>query len=223
MIARWWVEAGKYQVLPIDGSLFLRLSAERPQLTRDRAQYVYYPGLSVVPYASAPKVFNRPHSITALIDMPAGGAEGVLLAQGGVAGGYALYVQDGRLHYVHNYMGLAEMRVSSTVDLPEGPVAVRYEFEPTTPPDLARGRGAGGRAQLYVDGALAGAADFDTTVPIIFGIEGLSCGYDFGEAVTDAYQTPFRFTGTIDTVTVDLSGDLIRDTEAEIAQMMAQQ
>jgi arylsulfatase A-like enzyme len=223
MIARWWVEAGKYRVLPIDGSLFLRLSAQRPQLTKARTEYVYYPGLSVVPFASAPKVFNRPHSITAEVEMPAGGAEGVLLAQGGVSGGYSLYVKDGRLHYVHNYMGLQELRVSSTVDVPEGAVSLRYEFEPTTPPDLSRGMGAGGRGQLYIDGELVGDAEFETTVPIIFGIEGLSCGYDFGEAVTEDYETPFRFTGAIESVTVDVSGELIKDGEAEMAQLMAQQ
>jgi arylsulfatase len=223
MIARWWVEAGKYRVLPIDGSLFLRLAAERPQLTKDRSQYVYYPNLSVVPFASAPKVFNRPHSITADVEIPAGGAEGVLLAQGGVAGGYSLFIKDGTLHYVHNYLGLQELRVSATADVPEGAVALRYEFEPTTPPDLAHGRGAGGRGQLYIDGELVGSAEFDTTVPIIFGIEGLSCGYDFGEAVTEDYRTPFRFTGTIRQVTVDLSGELIKDDDAEVAQLMAQQ
>jgi hypothetical protein len=223
MIARWWVEAGKYRVLPLDGSTFLRFSAERPQLTKARAQYVYYPGLSVVPFASAPKVFNRPHSITAEVEMPAGGAEGVLLAQGGVSGGYSLYVKDSKLHYVHNYMGLRELKVSSTVDVPQGAVTLRYEFEPTTPPDLSRGVGAGGRGQLYIDGDLVGDAEFETTVPIIFGIEGLSCGYDFGEAVTEDYQTPFRFTGAIDNVTVDLSGELIKDSDAEMAQLMAVQ
>jgi hypothetical protein len=67
------------------------------------------------------------------------------------------------------------------------------------------------------------SAEFETTVPIVFGIEGLSCGYDFGEAVTEDYQTPFRFTGAIDNVTVDLSGELIKDREAEMAQLMALQ
>jgi arylsulfatase len=210
-------------VLPLDGSLFLRLSADRPQLTAERTRYEYFPGLSVVPFASAPKVFNRPHSITAEVEIPAGGAEGVLLAQGGVSGGYVLYVKDGRLHYVHNYLSLEEFRVTSTVDLPEGAVALRYEFEPTTPPDFANGRGAGGRGQLYIDDTLVGNAEIPVTVPIIFGLEGLSCGYDFGEAVTNDYESPFRFTGTIKKVTVDLSGELITDDEAQVALLMAQQ
>jgi arylsulfatase A-like enzyme len=223
LIAWWYTEAGKHRVLPIDGSLFLRLSADRPQLTLERTRYEFYPGLSVVPYASAPKVFNRPHSITAEVETPAGGAEGVLLAQGGVSGGYVLFVKDRRLHYIHNYLSLEEHGVMSTEDVPEGAVTLRYEFEPTTPPDLAKGRGAGGRGQLYIDGKLVGDAEIPVTVPIIFGIEGLSCGYDFGEAVTGAYRAPFPFTGTIKKVTVDVSGELIKDDEAEVAALMAQQ
>jgi arylsulfatase A-like enzyme len=223
MIARWYVEAGKYGVLPIDGSIFLRLSADRPQLTAERKAYAFYPGLSVVPFASAPKVFNRPHSITAEVEIPAGGAEGVLLAQGGVSGGYVLFVKDCRLHYIHNYLSLEEHGVVSTVDVPEGAVTLGYEFEPTSPPDLTKGRGAAGRGQLYIDGKLVADEEIPVTVPIIFGLEGLSCGYDFGEAVTGQYEAPFRFTGTIKRVTVDVSGELIRDDDAEVALLMAQQ
>jgi hypothetical protein len=111
----------------------------------------------------------------------------------------------------------------STVEVTDGAVALLYELEPTTPPDLAQGRGAGGRGQLYINNELVGNADIPVTVPIIFGIEGLSCGYDFGEAVTDNYRAPFRFTGLIKKVTVDVSGELIIDDEAEVAQLMALQ
>jgi arylsulfatase len=124
---------------------------------------------------------------------------------------------------VHNYLGLKEYKVISTVDVPEGRVSLRYEFEPTGQPDLAKGRGTPGRGQLYIDGKLVGNADFDTTVPLIFGIEGLSCGYDFGEAVTHAYHAPFRFSGAIHKVTVDLSGDLIKDDASEQRVLMARQ
>jgi arylsulfatase len=223
MIARWWVEAGKYQVLPLDGSLMQRFAVERPRLTQDRSQYTFYPNLSVVPIGSTPAVFNRPHSITAEVEIPAGGAEGVLLAQGGIAGGYVLYLKDRKLHYIHNYLGLKEYQVTSTEEVPEGRVTLRYEFEPTTEPDIRVGRGAGGRAQLYYDGKLVGNTEFPTTVPILFGIEGLSCGYDFGEAVSHKYKAPFTFSGTIHQVTVDVSGELIVDEEAALRSLMAQQ
>jgi len=223
MIARWYVEAGKYKVMPLDGSVMQRFATERPHLTQDRSQYIFYPDLSVVPIGSTPMVFNRPHSIIAEVEIPAAGAEGVLLAQGGVAGGYVFYMKDGRLHYIHNYLGLEEYKVSSTKDVPEGEVTLRYEFEPTGVPDIRNGKGTPGRGQLYIDGELVGNAEFPTTVPILFGIEGLSCGYDFGEAVSHEYHAPFTFTGTIHQVAVDLSGDLIKDDQAEMRVLMARQ
>jgi len=223
MIARWYVEAGKYKVLPLDGTIFQRVVAERPQVALPRDQYTFYPDLSPVHCQVAPMVYNRPHSITAYVVIPAGGAEGVLLAQGGVAGGYVLYMKDKKLHYVYNYMGLEEYTVTSTVDVPEGECALRYEFEPSGPPDVSNGRGAPGRGQLYIDGELVGNSEFPTTVPNLFGIEGLSCGYDFGEAVTPKYKSPFRFTGTIKKVVTDISGELIVDDEAKVRMLMAQQ
>jgi hypothetical protein len=223
MITRWYVEAGKYQVLPLDGTLMQRILAERPKLAASRDRFVFYPNLSVVPLGSVPQVFNRPHSITADVELRAEGAEGVLLAHGGVAGGYVLFVKDGKLHYVHNYLGLEELKVSSSIPVPEGRTTLRYEFEPTGKPNPREGKGAPGRAQLYINDELVGNEEFPVTVPITFGIEGLSCGYDFGEAVSREYHGSFEFTGHIYSVTVDLSGDLIADDEATVRRIMAQQ
>ncbi|MBE9474657.1 MAG: arylsulfatase, partial [Chloroflexi bacterium] len=223
MIARWYVEAGKYKVMPLDGTLFQRLVAERPRITKARDKYVFYSDLSVVPIGNTPMVFNRPHSITADVEIPAGGAKGVLLAQGGIAGGYVFYIKDNKLHYLHNYLGLEQFTVTSSVDVPEGETTLRYEFEPTGEPNIRDGLGAPGRGQLYIDGELVGNTEFWTSVPITFGIEGLSCGYDFGEAVTHEYETPFTFTGLIKQVTVDISGDLIEDDDAVARKLMAQQ
>jgi arylsulfatase len=223
MIARWYVEAGKYKVLPLDGTLMQRFATIRPQVSRPRDSYTFYPNLSAVHPMVAPLVYNRPHSITAEVDIPSGGAEGVLLAQGGVAGGFVFYVQDNKLHYLHNYLGLEEFTVTTTVEVPEGESTLRYEFEPTGPPDIRNGRGAPGRGQLYINSELVGNSEFPTSVPITFGIEGLSCGYDFGEAVTHKYQAPFTFTGFIKQVTIDMSGELIEDDEAKMRVLMAQQ
>jgi arylsulfatase len=118
---------------------------------------------------------------------------------------------------------LEEYTVTSTVDVPEGESTLRYEFEPTGQPDISVGLGAPGRGQLYIDDKLVGNSEFETTVPITFGIEGLSCGFDFGEAVSHEYRAPFTFTGTIREVTVDLSGELIIDNEAEMRILMAKQ
>jgi arylsulfatase len=223
MIARWYVEAGKYKVLPIDSTLFQRLTTERPQVAKPREHYIFYPNLSPVHPGVAPLLYNRPYSITAEVVNPAGGAEGVLLAQGGVSGGYVFYVKDSKLHYLHNYLGLEEFTVTSNVDVPEGACTLRFEFEPTGPADIRKGKGTPGLGQLYINGELVGSSEFPTTVPLTFGIEGLSCGYDFGEAVTHKYDAPFRFTGTIKQVVTDISGELIKDEEAKVKMLMAQQ
>ncbi len=225
MVTLWWTEAGKYNVLPLDGRGTQRFATPRPQVTRDREQYVYYPGGQMVGTEVAANVKNRPHSITAQVVIPEGGAEGVLLAHGALFGGYALYVKDRRLHYVHNYVGREEFRVTSATELPEGKVTLRFEFEKTTPADIRNGKGAGGRGHLYVNGEPAGSVDIPVTCPIVYALagEGLCCGYDGGQEVTADYSAPFPFTGTIERVTVDVSGALIVDEEAEERRAMARQ
>jgi len=213
LIDLWYAEAEKYHVFPLDGTLAQRVLIERPHATKAREQYVYYPGLSVVPSLNTPPILNRPHSITAELDIPEGGAEGVILAQAGYTGGFTLYVQDGLLHYVHNYVGKALHEVVSDKPLPSGPVTVRFEFEVTTPPKIREGLGAAGLGQLYFDGKLVANTEIPVTTPNFFGFEGLSCGYDDGAAVVPTYKSPFPFTGTIHKVTVDVSGDLFADDD----------
>jgi arylsulfatase len=223
MIALWYVEAGKYNVLPIDSTAIARLLTERPQVAETRDRYTYRPGTQTVPYFAGPKTVNRAHAITADAEIPAGGAEGVLLCQGSGMGGWSFYVQDGKLHYIHNYVRRARYKVSSPDSLPAGRHQLRFEFEPTGKPDLPNGRGAPGRAQLYVDGQLVGQEEFPVTTPVAYNPGGLTCGANPGSPVTPDYQAPFTFTGTLHTVTVDLSGDLITDTEAEMRMAMARQ
>ncbi|KPI31724.1 sulfatase [Actinobacteria bacterium OV320] len=223
MIALWYVEAGKYNVLPIDGSVLQRIMTERPQITENRTSYTFRSGTQAVPAAVAPRVLNRPHSVTADVEIPPGGAQGVLLCQGTNAGGWSLYVKDGHLHYAHNFVQRAMHHVVSSESLPEGRHALRFEFEPTGAPDITHGKGAPGRAQLYIDGRLVGQSDMPVTTPIAVNPGGMACGANPGSAVTPDYQAPFHFTGTLHSVTVDLSGDLIVDTESEMRMDMARQ
>ena len=116
----------------------------------------------------------------------------------GASGGYSLFVEDGKLRYAHNYVGRAVYGVESNVVLAPGQHTLRFEFEPTGQPDLEHGKGAPGKLQLYVDGTLTGNAEAPVT-------------------------TPFKFTGTIHSVTVDVSGELIEDSEAELRVHMARQ
>jgi arylsulfatase A-like enzyme len=224
MIGRWWAEAGKYQVLPIDGDVRSRLSVERPTIAKPRDKIVYYPGGSSVPFAVTPKIYNRPWSLTADVVIPQGGAEGVLMAQGGNSGGYSFFVKEQKLYFLYNWLGRDKFWLKSDAVVPEGEVQLRYEFEPTGAPDIANGLGVPARGQLYIDGKLVASIDMPHSILVIFGTEGLTCGYDGGAPVAaEEYSDEFRFTGTIKRVTLDLSGELIPDTEADVKIAMARQ
>lgn len=223
MIATWYVEAGKYGVMPVDGSGLARMISEKPLVAPPRDRYVYRPNTQSIPNFAAPRLLNRPHSITASVEISEGGAEGVLFAQGTAAGGFSLYIKDGRLHYVHNYVARERFSVSSPEAVPAGRHELRFEFEPTGQPDMAHGRGVPARLQLYVDGSLVASADAPYTTPFVFNPGAVTCGHNAGSPVTPEYQSPFRFTGRLEKVTVDVSGDLIVDSEAELRVHMARQ
>ena len=187
LIATWYVEAGKYGVMPIDGSGLARMVAEKPAAAPPRDRYTYIPNTQSVPFFAGPRVLNRPHCITATVDIPDGGAEGVLLSQGTAAGGYSLFLKDGRLHYVHNYVGRSLHRVTSPDPVPTGTHELRFEFEPTGQPDMPHGRGAPGRLQLYIDGTLVADADTPVTTPFVLNPGALTCGANPGSPVTPDY------------------------------------
>jgi len=223
LIATWYVEAGKYDVMPVVGSGIGRMASEKPLLAAARDRFVYYPDTQSVPFFAGPRVLNRAHSITADVEVSDGGATGVLVAQGTAAGGFTFYVKDRRLHYTHNWVGRELMHVESGSDVSAGRHLLRFEFEPTGKPDVAKGHGSPGRLQLYIDGELVGDREVPYTTPFAFNPGALTCGADPGSPVTPDYEEPFRFTGTIDTVTVDLSGELLSDAEAELRMLMARQ
>jgi arylsulfatase len=224
MIGQWYVEAGKYKVMPVDGRGTARFAEERPQIAKDRSSYTFYPGTQSVPLNAGPRLLNRTHSITADVEIPEGGAEGVLTSYGGNDGGFSLFVKDGKLQYLHNYVARDYMHVESTETVTVGSHKLRFEFEVTGPPDFANGKGTPGRAQLYIDDKLVGQADFPHTIPLSMGSGGgFVVGADPGAPVGLYYEPPFEFTGTIHSVTFDVSGDVIEDSEAEMRKIMARQ
>ena len=224
MVGRWYVEAGKYGVLPIDSRGTLRFADERPEISKDRTRYTYYPGTQTVPPNSSPKVLNRMHSFEADVEIPAGGAEGVLLSAGGVDGGFTFFVKDGKLQYDYNYLTLQRFHVESSRPVPEGRHKLRFEFEPTGKPDIAHGKGSPGKAQLYVDGELVGQENLPVTIPLALSLSGgFQCGSDPGSPVTDAYAGPFPFSGPLHSVVVDVGGDVIEDDEAAMKRLLARQ
>ena len=198
LVERWWVEAGKYGVLPLDSRMQARMGERKPSTAPSGNRYVYYPGMAPQFEYTAVNLKNRSHTITAEVEVPAAGGEGVLLAHGSWFAGYSLYVKGGRLVYVHNYLGLEEYRIVSTAAVPAGRVALAFRFTRT---GEHRGRGV-----LLFDGREVGAGEIPRTIPAVIETsgEGLCCGYDSGVPVTADYVSPFRFTGRIARVVVEV-------------------
>jgi arylsulfatase A-like enzyme len=209
LVARWWAEAEMNNVLPLDNAPFDRIFGDDRPGIDGRRRYVYYPFAGPVTEEAAVNVRNRSHRITAELVVPDGGAEGILLAQGSVLGGYVLFVLGGRLQYVHNFVGVEEHRITSSSELTPGPHTVSFHFDKT---GEHRGRGT-----LLVDGDEVGARDIPRFTPSRFSITdaGLCCGYDWAMPVVDDYRAPFRFTGRLHRVIVDVDGQPFVDDEAE--------
>ena len=224
LIGQWYVEAGKYNVLPVDGRGQQRFAEERPVIAADRTRYTYYPGTQEVAASAAPRILNRPHSIHAGVEIPDGGAEGVLVSQGGVDGGFTFFVQGNRLRYTYNYVAQRRFQVVSEVEVPTGSHILSFEFEPTGEPEPLKGKGTPGIAKLFIDGEPAGQGELPVTIPIALGLaSGVSIGQDAGAPVTDEYRPPFPFTGTLRRVVYDISGERVVDHEAEIRIALARQ
>ncbi len=206
----WWAQASKYKVLPLDGRGIERLMTPRPEMSSPRSKYVYYPGAGEIESSNAADIRNRSHSITADVEVPKEGAEGVLLAHGSSFGGYTFFVnKEGKLQYSHNYLGIEESKIISSERIPSGKASLRWEFTATGPPDFKLGKGAPGDGKLFVNGKQVGAGKILDTCPIAYGLsgDGLCCGRDTLTPVSADYRDrgDYAFTGVIRRVTVDLA------------------
>jgi len=198
-------EAAKYNVFPLDDRRSQLMNpdiAGRPDLLGGRTAMTFYSGMGQLPENTVPNVKNKSHTITADIEVPEK-ANGVIIAQGGRFGGWTLYMKDGVLKYVHNYIGIKEYPVVATEPLPAGRVTVQYKFTYEGGTDT----GKGGTGALYVNNKKVGEAHIDQTVPYQFSLdETLDIGRDGATPVTDDYAmgSGNAFNGTIHSVTVDI-------------------
>jgi len=224
MIGMWYVEAGKYNVMPIDSRGTQRFAEERPQIAVDRKQYVYYPGTQMVPGNAGPRLINVAHSVSVHASVPSGGAEGVLYSMGGNDGGFAFYVQDGKLTYGYNYVADQRFKVQSDAAVPEGDHIFSFEFVPTGKADIAKGKGVPADIKLFVDGKQVGSGKLPVTIPLQLGLAaGVSIGVDAGAPVMEDYTPPFAFTGTVRKALVDVTGDAIESKEEKMKMYLARQ
>jgi arylsulfatase len=200
------IEAVRYNVLPLDDrrvERFIPEIAGRPSLIQGDSQLLFA-GMGRLSENSVLVTKNKSHSVTASIIVPDGGAEGVLIAQGGAFGGWALYIHGGRPKYCYNLFGVARFHAQGESVLEPGPHQVRMEFAYD-----GGGLGKGGTASLYVDGDKAGEGRVENTQPVIFSAdETADIGRDTGTGVSDDY-TPegSRFNGEIDWVQIDVGGE----------------
>jgi len=212
----WFYNAGVYRGLPLDDRSAMEiLTSDRPQPSLPRTRYVYYPDTADIPESVAVNIRRRSYTIAAATVLDSADAQGVLFAHGGFPGGHALYLKNGKLHYVYNWLGEKIQTVTSTRDVEQGRHLFVAEFDKTgDDPDTAS---ATGKLTLFIDTEEVGSADI-MTQPGNFALtgDGLCVGRDSLSAVSPHYEPPFDFTGgTIDRVIVDVSGDDYVDHEKE--------
>ncbi|MEU7904986.1 arylsulfatase [Actinoplanes sp. NPDC049118] len=202
----WLIEATKYNVLPLDDRTAERLEpglAGRPTLIRGNSQLLYA-GMGRLSENSVVSIKNKSFSVTAEIEVPDGGADGVLIAQGGRFGGWSFYLKAGRAKFVYNVLGIQEFAVAADAPVPAGRHQVRMEFAYD-----GGGLAKGGDVTLYHDGTAAGRGRVGATQPMIFSAdETTDVGYESGTTVTPDYTAgSSRFTGRINWVRIDLGDD----------------
>jgi arylsulfatase len=208
----FWIEAAKYNVLPLDNSKIERLDgANRPSLTRGRSLFTYYPGMTRIPAGSAPDIKNKSFKIAAEVNIPDSGAQGVLVTQGGRFNGWALYLLEGKPVFHYNLIGKYRASIAGKDKLAPGKHVIVVDFKYNGP-----GLGKGGPVALTVDGKPAADGKLERTVPLLFSAdETLDIGEDTGTPASEDYHVPFKFTGELKKVMIELSDNKLTPSEEE--------
>jgi arylsulfatase len=203
-------------VLPLDNSRIERFDVSlRPSLTKGRAEFTYYPGMVRIPEGSAPDFKNKSYRITAEVEIPEGGAEGVVMTQGGRFNGLGLYLLQGKPVFHYNLVGVDRTTVAANDPLTPGKHTIIVDFKYD-----GGGIGKGGVASLTVDGKEVANSKLTRTIPFrVSADETLDIGEDTGTPVSEDYHVPFKFTGTLDKVVVDLGeAELSSQDQKELDQ-----
>jgi arylsulfatase len=196
MRERWWAEAGRYDVLPLDDRDVLFKAKPRPTAIRAQTRFTFRPGIAPIPAEAAPMTQDVSHRIAADLTFRSGD-EGILVAFGSCHGGYALFVQDDRLVYAYNHCGELTHLVSDET-LPAGPIEVSFVFDKTGPR-----RGVG---RLHVGNRLVGRADFPRTLNRI-SLQPMEIGRSPLPPISPRYKGAFPFTGALNAVRYAIGDD----------------
>jgi arylsulfatase len=212
-------EARKYQVLPLDNSILERILAPRPSAVVGRTEFIYSSEVSGLPDGNAPNLLNRSYSITAEVEIPNGGAEGMLNTLGGRFGGYGLYLVKGKPVFTYNLLALEKFRWEGPQALTPGKHTILFDFKYDGP-----GMAKGGTGVLSVDGKEVANKKIPHTIPALMTIdESFDVGVDTRTGVDDKdYKPPFRFTGKLDKLTIKLGpSQMMADDRKAKAETMA--
>ena len=195
------VEAAKYQVLPLDNSILPRLLAPKPSYTAGRTEFTYSTELSGTPNSDAPNILAKSYTITADVEVPAGGGEGMIVTDGGRFGGYGLYLLKGKPVFLYNLLALERFRWEGKDALTPGKHTIVFDFKYDGP-----GMAKGGAGVLSVDGKEVANQKIPHTIPALLTIdESFDVGVDTRTGVDDKdYKLPFRFNGKLGKVTFKL-------------------
>jgi arylsulfatase len=202
----WLIEATKYNVLPLDDRFAERANpdiAGRPQLIKGTRQ-ILFGGMGRLTESSVVNTKNKSHAVTAEVVVPASGAEGVIVALGGIIGGWSLYAKDGKPKYCYNFYGVNRYTIEGTARIPPGTHQVRMEFKYD-----GGGLAKGGTVSLFIDGVPAGEGRVDQTEPMVFSAdETLDVGFEAGSPVTYDYpKGGTEFSGEVNWVEIDVGSD----------------
>ncbi len=209
------LEGAKYNVFPLNDSTLPRFLGVKPSYTMNRTVFTYTAGVTNVPFpgvAGAPNMLNKSYTITAEIEVPDGGAEGMLVTDGGRFAGYGFYLLKGVPTFTWNLVQLEQVTWRGTEALAPGRHTLEFDWVYGGP-----GLGKGGTGTLKVDGTVVDTKAMPKSLPVGIGwVETFNVGSDTGTPVTPDYEVPFRFTGTLDKLTIALGPEQLTDAEREM-------
>jgi len=223
MQALFLTEAAKYQVFPLDNSGFVRVLAPKPSATAGKTEFTYTGVNAGIPYGSAPNILDKDYTITAEITVPKGGAEGMIVTLGGRFGGYGLYLLKGKPVFTYNLLDMERFRWEGGLGLARdvlgkaltpGKHTLVFDFKYDGP-----GPGKGGTGVFTVDGKEMAKKTIAHTIPLLMTVdETFDVGLDTGTGVDESYKLPFKFTGTIDKLTIKLGPSQVSAADKKAAE-----
>jgi arylsulfatase A-like enzyme len=207
------VEAEKYNVFPMDNTVIQRALAPRPSAIAGRDVFTYSGEMAGLDPASAPSILNKSYTITAEVEIPEGGGDGMIITEGGRFGGYGLYLLKGKPVFLYNLLDLERFRWEGEEALAPGKHTIVFDFTYEGP-----GFGKGGAGILKVDDKVVASSKIPHTIPFLMTIdETFDVGVDTRTSVDDNdYQVPFRFTGKVAKLTFELGREQLTEDDYKV-------